>query len=82
MDNSLWILFLEQLGEHKISRSESELYRHSRDESSHLYVEPDFVVFPENVEDVVKVLQLANEIGYRRYSIWSRVRFRRSINSY
>ncbi|SER66400.1 FAD-binding oxidoreductase [Psychrobacillus sp. OK032] len=61
MNNSLWITFLEQLGENKISKSESELYRHSRDESSHLFVEPDFVVFPENVEDVVKVLQLANE---------------------
>ena len=51
-------MFLEQLGEHKISRSESELYRHSRDESSHPFVEPDFVVFPENVEDVVKVFNL------------------------
>lgn len=51
----------QQLGEQKVSKSDSELYRHCRDESSHPWVEPDFVVFPENVEDVVKVLQLANE---------------------
>lgn len=61
MENNQLEMFLEQLGEEKISRSESELYRHSRDESSHPFVEPDFVVFPENVEDVVKVIQLANE---------------------
>ncbi|TQR18326.1 FAD-binding oxidoreductase [Psychrobacillus soli] len=56
-------MLTQQFGQHKVSQSESELYRHSRDESSHPYVEPDFVVFPENVEDVVKVLQLANESG-------------------
>lgn len=49
------------LREDKISQSESDLYRHSRDESSHPRVEPDFVVFAENIEDVEKVLQLANE---------------------
>ncbi|MEI4769550.1 FAD-linked oxidase C-terminal domain-containing protein [Psychrobacillus sp. FJAT-51614] len=52
---------IEKLGNQKVSQSESELYRHSGDESSHTRVEPDFVFFPENVEDVVKVLQLANE---------------------
>lgn len=52
---------MEQLGKDKISRSESELYRHSRDESSHPFCEPDFVFFPENTDDVVKVLRLANE---------------------
>lgn len=61
MDKSLFDKFLKQLGEKNISRSESELYRHSRDESSHQYIPPDFVYFPENVDDLVKVLQLANK---------------------
>lgn len=49
------------LGEGKVSQSESDIYRHSRDESSHPWVEPEFVIFPENVVDIQKTLLLANE---------------------
>ena len=61
MEEKLMYLCMEQLGKDKVSRGESELYRHSRDESSHPFREPDFVFFPENTDDVVKVLLLANE---------------------
>ncbi|PZX08289.1 D-lactate dehydrogenase (cytochrome) [Psychrobacillus insolitus] len=63
MEEKLMYLCMEQLGKDKVSRGESELYRHSRDESSHPFREPDFVFFPENTDDVVKVLLLANEHG-------------------
>ena len=50
-----------KIGKTKVSVSESELYRHSRDESSHLPEEPDAVCFPESVEDVREVLKYAQE---------------------
>ncbi|TQR21329.1 FAD-binding oxidoreductase [Psychrobacillus vulpis] len=53
--------FFQFLDKDKISQSESDLYRHSRDESFHPWIEPDFVYFPENTEDVIKVLKLACE---------------------
>lgn len=61
MEAHLFDQFEEVLGKEKISKSESELYRHSRDESSHPFVEPDFVLFPDSVEDIVTVLKIANE---------------------
>ena len=61
MEAHLFDQFEEVLGKEKISKSESELYRHSRDESSHPFVEPDFVIFPDSVEDIVNVLKIANE---------------------
>ncbi|WP_298467030.1 FAD-linked oxidase C-terminal domain-containing protein [uncultured Psychrobacillus sp.] len=61
MEAHLFDQFEEVLGKEKISKSESELYRHSRDESSHPFVEPDFVFFPDSVEDIVSVLKIANE---------------------
>ena len=45
----------------QISTSESELYRHSRDESSHDPVLPDVVCFPESTEDIQQILHIANE---------------------
>lgn len=50
-----------QIGENKVSTSESELYRHSHDESSHSRVEPDVVCFPECTEDVQKIVRIAND---------------------
>ncbi len=49
------------LGAEKVSTSESELYRHSRDESSHEAVQPDVVCFPETAGDVQKIIRLAGE---------------------
>src|SRR5690625_3762732 len=43
----------------KVSASESELYRHSKDESPHSPVEPNVVCFPETKEDVQKILHYA-----------------------
>ena len=50
------------LGENKISQSESDLYKFSKDESSHMPVEPDVVVFPESEEDIVAVLKIARKL--------------------
>lgn len=52
------------LGEENVSTSEGDLYRHSRDESSHLPVAPDVVVFPENKDDIISVLDIA-----KRYNL-------------
>lgn len=51
----------EKLGKEKISQSESELYRHSRDESPHQAVEPDVVCFPACREDVQVILDIARD---------------------
>ncbi len=61
MDKSLLELFVNQLEKDQISRSESELFRHSHDESPYANVEPDFVYFPEQVEDIQLLMRLANE---------------------
>lgn len=39
--------------------SPSELYRHSHDESHHPSVEPDVVLFPENTEDIKKLVEIS-----------------------
>lgn len=49
------------LGDSKVSSSESELYRHSKDESSHKAVEPNAVCFPETVKDIHMVLTYARK---------------------
>lgn len=45
----------------QISVSETELYRHSHDESAHTPVMPNVVVFPETTSDIQAILQIANE---------------------
>lgn len=52
---------IELLGKDKVSKSESELFRHSHDESPHPAKEPDVVCFPENRQDVEFVLQVARD---------------------
>lgn len=52
-----------KLGSDKVSQSESELYRHSRDESFHQPVEPDIVCFPESTEDVVTIMKIADQFN-------------------
>ena len=58
-------MYIEQLisilGKDKVSQSETELFRHSQDESAHDEVEPDIVCFPESKEDVQKIMQIASE---------------------
>lgn len=53
----------QKLGNDKVSQSETELFRHSKDESSHPPVEPDVVCFPENKEDVIAIIQIADQFG-------------------
>jgi len=61
MQHDLLNIFITELGKEKISTTESELFRHSHDESPYEFVEPDFVCFPEDVEDVQALIKLANE---------------------
>lgn len=53
---------IQKLGKEKISTSASELYRHSRDESSHSPVTPDVICFPETKEDVQQIVRFANQL--------------------
>src|SRR5699024_223794 len=50
---------VESLGEEKVTQNETELARHSQDESMHSPVKPDVVCFPETTEDVVELMKLA-----------------------
>ncbi|WNS75770.1 FAD-linked oxidase C-terminal domain-containing protein [Bacillus sp. DTU_2020_1000418_1_SI_GHA_SEK_038] len=52
---------IECLGKDKVSRSETELFRHSHDESFHKAVEPDVVCFPESREEIEAILEIARE---------------------
>lgn len=52
-------LLKEQIGSDKVSQSESELYRHSHDESPHQAIEPKVVCFPECSKDIEKILNIA-----------------------
>lgn len=54
-------VLLKQLGKEKVSTSESQLYRHSKDESPYEAVTPDVVCFPETRKDVEQVLKIARE---------------------
>lgn len=51
----------EELGIEKVSINETELFRHSHDESAHAAVTPDIVCFPESTEDVKKILSVAKQ---------------------
>ncbi len=50
---------IAKLGTEKVSRNETELFRHSHDESPHIPVEPDVVCFPTCREDVKAILEIA-----------------------
>ncbi|WP_088032179.1 FAD-binding oxidoreductase [Evansella clarkii] len=50
---------IEKIGTEKVSQNETDLFRHSQDESPHMAVEPDVVCFPESKEDIIKVLEVA-----------------------
>nr|WP_263325287.1 FAD-linked oxidase C-terminal domain-containing protein [Neobacillus sp. Marseille-Q6967] len=50
---------IERLGRDKVSQNETELFRHSHDESFHKPVEPDVVCFPENRQDVETIMGVA-----------------------
>ena len=39
------------------------MFRHSKDESAHTPVEPDVVCFPENTEDIVTIMSVADQFG-------------------
>ena len=58
-------MFIEELialiGKDKVSTSDSDLYKFSKDESFHTPVEPDVVVFPESQEDILAVLDIARK---------------------
>ncbi|WP_244668336.1 FAD-binding oxidoreductase [Bacillus sp. NTK074B] len=51
---------MDVLGENKVGISDGDRFRHSKDESSHSPVEPEVVVFPEEKEDILLALKLAN----------------------
>jgi len=52
-----------RLGADKVSQSEAELFRHSKDESAHPPIEPDVVCFPENTADIVTIMSVADKFG-------------------
>ncbi|GAB6063897.1 FAD-binding oxidoreductase [Deferrisoma palaeochoriense] len=59
------VAYLKQaIGEKHVSTGASNLDLHSKDESYHEPHRPDVVVWPQQTEDVVTVVKLANERGY------------------
>src|SRR5699024_9286285 len=48
-----------ELSHDQVSDRESDLFRHSQDESSQQRVEPEVVCFPESTEDVVTIVNIA-----------------------
>lgn len=54
-------LLLSHLGSDKVSVNETELQRHSHDESFHPAITPDVVCFPEHTQDIVEILTIANQ---------------------
>lgn len=51
----------EQLGREKVTQQESELKKHSKDESIHEAVTPDVVCFPESKKDIQMILRIASK---------------------
>ena len=45
----------------RVSTNETVLFQHSKDESYHFPQNPDVVVFPENTEEISRILRFANE---------------------
>lgn len=57
-----WITQIQSiLKTDQYSKSISELYRHSHDESEHPPVEPELVCFPESTEDVIAIMKIARD---------------------
>jgi len=54
-------LLIEKLGKDKVTQNETELFRHSHDESMHLSSSPDVVCFPETTQDVTIIMRIARE---------------------
>lgn len=55
---------IDAIGREKVSQNETELFRHSHDESPHPQVEPDVVCFPtcrKDVEEIIKIAR-ANQV--------------------
>lgn len=52
---------IDRLGKNKVSQNETELFRHSHDESFHKAIEPDVVCFPDCRKDVETILEVARE---------------------
>lgn len=61
MNNELLEIFSAIFPKDQWSMSESELYRHSHDESDHTAVAPDLVFFPGNTDDVVKIMNFSRQ---------------------
>jgi D-lactate dehydrogenase (cytochrome) len=53
----------ELLKSHQVTTNETVLEQHGKDESYHHPFSPDIVVFPENAEEVSKILKLAGTYG-------------------
>ncbi|WP_462412697.1 FAD-binding oxidoreductase [Neobacillus sp. Marseille-QA0830] len=52
---------IAKLGSAKVSQNETQLFRHSHDESPHAPAEPDAVCFPACREDVEAILEIARK---------------------
>ncbi|MFZ3580179.1 FAD-binding oxidoreductase [Virgibacillus sp. DJP39] len=52
---------IDRIGADKVSQNESELFRHSHDESPHIAVEPEVVCFPHCRKDIKNILEIVNE---------------------
>jgi D-lactate dehydrogenase (cytochrome) len=72
--STAWIENLKDLiGSKRVSRSEGELFRHSRDESFHHPVQPETVVYPESTQMVKDIVDFAraNELPITPYGAGS-----------
>src|SRR5690625_2058278 len=54
-------LLKDKIGADKVSQNETELFRHSHDESPHEAVTPEVVCFPECRKDMENILEVARE---------------------
>src|SRR5699024_8159528 len=59
------------LSHDQVSDRESDLFRHSQDESSQQRVEPEVVCFPESTEDVVTIVNIARAYLVLGTPYWS-----------
>src|SRR5699024_10844057 len=54
-------LLKDKIGADKVSQNETELFRHSHDESPHEAVTPEVVCFPESRKDMENILEVARK---------------------
>ena len=54
-------LLKQKLGKEKVTQNETEIFKHSHDESMHEASEPEVICFPETTEDVAAIMSIANE---------------------